>query len=201
MIDEFQFPTPESKLITFHIGAVCVNWSSIDASLGFILGIYMKVEPAQWDVATSIIDLSRKCELVKALSFIYDERKSHNRLAKALNFLDGTLRPIRNRYVHDSYSFFTGGHIRKIYKTQIINVQSFQKELRTRRVEGITVEEISTFNSDLDACSMVLTAHLLNLMVDREVAKPDAMRAMIAVSEGYYQALEAVMKRHASKKV
>jgi hypothetical protein len=198
MIDDFAYPTAESRMITFQIGAICVNWSQIDGNLGMTLGKYMRVPIRHINIATSIIDLSRKCELIKAFAFIVEHRKTYLQLEKALNFLDNDLRPIRNRYVHDSYSFFTGDHIRSAFKTRIVNVKSFTKELLTRNVEPISAVELSGFNADLDACAMYLTGHLLTLMVDKEKAEPAAYASLTKVRDEAYDKLVDTITRYRS---
>lgn len=198
MIDDFAYPTAESRMITFQIGAICVNWSQIDAHLGIILGKYIKAPLDHISVATSIIDLSRKCELIKALAFIVDDQKTYEKLEKALNFLDGSLRPIRNRYVHDSYSFFTGKNTRKAFKTKIINIQSFQKELSTKTEKPVTQEELISFNGDLDIFAQYIVGHLMGLILKRENAEADALVAFDAVVKESYDNLVAVIKRYRS---
>jgi hypothetical protein len=199
MIDEFAYPTAESRMITFQIGAICVNWSQIDGNLGIILGKYMRAPSAHIDIATSIIDLSRKCELIKAFAFIAESRETYLRLEKALNFLDNNLRPIRNRYVHDSYSFFTGNHIRSAFKTRIVNVQSFTKELVVRTVEPVSAAELAAFNADLDVCAMYLTGHLITLMTDQEKAEPSFYASFLNVCDETYKNLSETIARYKSK--
>ncbi|MER9933744.1 hypothetical protein [Mesorhizobium sp. M0088] len=198
MIDDFVYPTAESRMITFQIGAICVNWSQIDAHLGMILGKYIKAPSAHLDVATSILDLSRKCELIKALAFIVEDRKSYAKLEKALHFLDNDLRPTRNRYVHDSYSFFTGKNTRKIFRTKVVGIQSFKKELFTRSEQPITQEELTTFNSDLDIFSQYIVGHLMAMILERSKLKEDAIKAFDEVSKEAYGNLAAVIKRYRS---
>lgn len=198
MIDEFAYPTTESRMIALQIGGVCVNWSAIDSTLGFILGKYMKVDE-HIGVATGILDMNRKCELVKALSFIADDKQRHKRLVKVLNFLDGELRPIRNRYVHDNYSFFTGENIRKIFKAKIVKPQAFQMALITQEQVNVSADEIESFNNDLNACAMFLTYHLLGTIIKPEKAEPKAMEAFTAVGEDSYSKILSVMKRYATK--
>ncbi|CDZ33282.1 Hypothetical protein NGAL_HAMBI1145_17540 [Neorhizobium galegae bv. officinalis] len=199
MIDEFTYPTAESKLITFQIGAICVSWSQIDSCLGIILGHYMKVEAAHTDVATSIIDLPRKCELIKALAFLAEDRKTYLKLERALNFLDNALRPVRNRYVHDSYSFFTGDHIRTIMKAQVINTKSFTKELVTRQKHPVTASELAAFNKDLDVLAHFLAGQYIRLIVDPSIAEENAMSALHNVLEDACDELSALIKRYSSK--
>lgn len=199
MIDEFAYPTAESRMITFQIGAICVNWSQIDGDLGMILGKYMQAPTAHVDIATSIIDLSRKCELIKAFAFIAECRDTYLRLEKALNFLDNDLRPIRNRYVHDSYSFFTGDHKRSAFKTRVVTVQSFTKELLIRKVEPVSAGELASFNDDLDTCAMYLVGHLVTLMVDQEKAEPAAYASLTKVYNEAYDKLSDTIARYRSK--
>ena len=199
MIDDFAYPTAESRLITFQIGAVCVNWSQIDATAGAILGNYMHVPSTHIDLATGIIDLSRKCELIKAFAFLAERRETYIKLEKALNFLDNDLRPIRNRYVHDSYSFFTGDHIRKAFKTRVANSQSFTKKLITRSVEPISASELTSFNTDLDICAMYLTGRLITMMVDPKKADPSAHASLVKVCNETYEKLLDTITRYRSK--
>ncbi|TIL35952.1 hypothetical protein [Mesorhizobium sp.] len=199
MIDDFAFPTAESRMITFQIGAICVNWSQIDASLGMILGKYIKVPSEHINVATSVLDLSRKCELIKALAFIAEDRRPYGKLEKALNFLDSELRPIRNRYVHDSYSFFTGKNTRKVFRTKIVSIQSFKKELFTKAEHPVTQEELITFNADLDVFGQFIVGHLMGMLLTRESAKANALEAFDAVLKESFDNLVDVIKRYRSQ--
>lgn len=158
----------------------------------------MKAPAAHLDIATSVVDLSRKCELIKAFSVTADVRKTYERLEKALNFLDNDLRPVRNRYIHDNYSFFTGNHLRKAFKTRVVKSQAFKRELLTRSEGPITAEEISLFNQDLDSVAMFLVSHLINMMVDAEKVESRAIEALRQVHEEHWNKLLGTIKRYRS---
>ena len=197
MLDDFAYPTIESKLIVLQIGLVCVNWSSIDNLLGLILGHYINAPNGHLDIATSIVDLSRKCELISGLSFLTEDKTRHTNLVRTLNFIDNDLRPRRNRYVHDGYRFFTGDNIRLISKLHIKNVQSRTQKLTTWTAEPVTSEEISAFNADLDTIATFLSSYFLSV-----IAKPVSENAEIAlgkVCEDAQDGIISLMQRYRSK--
>lgn len=198
MIDDFAYPTTESRLIALQLGALCIEWSQIDHTLGLLLGHYMKFPYSHFDLAVGHIDFSRKCELSGALSFLYDERGVYNKLNRALKFIDNDLRPIRNRYVHDSYSFFTGDNLKRVFKAKVINVQSYTKELITRTESKVSSAEVSQFNKDIHVCGAYLISHLIGRMAVNTGASPEFMDAATKVGEEAYSELSAVIERYRS---
>lgn len=190
-VEEFFYADDKTRKITFYIGVCCIEWSTLDEAIGSILGLYMKVKSGQFHIATGIIDLSRKCELVKALSFIQDLKAVHDRLVKILNFVDNTLRPIRNRYVHDCYDLLGGRATRTVYKAKIVNVQAFKKELVTSQDHKISVPELIEFNNAVVACSQTVMFHGLN-MANTDIGDGSWPKQMSA-------AVDAAMKRYSKK--
>ncbi len=126
-------------------------------------------------------------------------KNSYKRLEAALNFLDNDLRPTRNRYVHDNYSFFTGENIRRIVRTKVVNVQAFQKQLITRTEHPVTASELVLFNEDLERCASYLAYRFIALLSDPDKANPQAIEAIHEVGDDYYSALSEVIAKYKSR--
>src|SRR6266849_10694227 len=85
------------------IGYVCVLWASMEVNLDRLLETVLHLENS--DVADSLtanIDLREKLEALKAVAFIRKPTdKWFEEVEQLANYVDGVLRPARNRYVHD----------------------------------------------------------------------------------------------------
>ena len=96
--------SPELREHAEAIGYVCINWSWLEFVVECVLSefINMPADKPEALIVTSIIDFGKKLEVIKAIGFI---RKPSTRWFAEweglINHIDNSLRPERNRYVHD----------------------------------------------------------------------------------------------------
>lgn len=95
---------PELKAHAEAIGYVCINWSWLEFVVECVLSefIDMPADKPEAHIITSSIDFSKKLDVIKHIGFI---RKPSTRWFAQweglINHIDNSLRPERNRHVHD----------------------------------------------------------------------------------------------------
>ncbi|MDO8378597.1 hypothetical protein [Phenylobacterium sp.] len=157
------------------IGSLALHWAYIngiihDLSLHIAAALNPAFEnpdeapPRPWDImntALSNMDERAKIATVKALAHHVDETRSpqfYERTAKLLDYVDNTLRPERNRWMHDHWEF--GDVISRVkLGAQVRRPQSRQRELQLwseRQYES--VEEVEAFITNLEHASDDLVA-------------------------------------------
>ncbi|RWG00007.1 hypothetical protein [Mesorhizobium sp.] len=102
MPDEFYFPTEESHKVAYQIGVLCVVWGGVEHLLNALLAHHLDVKDVSYtEIIMGNLDLKRKLAILKPLALINEKPNRYMRLEAALDFIDNTMRPERNKYVHD----------------------------------------------------------------------------------------------------
>jgi hypothetical protein len=95
---------PDLKEHAEAIGYVCVNWSWLEFIVECVLSEFldMPADKPEAHIVTSSIDFRKKLDVIKAIGFM--RKPSTQWFAQwegLINHIDNSLRPERNRYVHD----------------------------------------------------------------------------------------------------
>lgn len=85
------------------IGHVCIEWSYLEGATDYLIGRLIPINSGQpLDVLTTNIDFRSKLQIVKGLGISHSLGWQGD-LLKLVDYVDNTLRPARNRYVHDAW--------------------------------------------------------------------------------------------------
>jgi hypothetical protein len=111
------------------LGYVCIHWGWVEGAIDLLLA---ELTPLPGDGAHTCItantDARAKIEMVKAIAFIRKPSDDwFNALLGWLNRIDNTLRPKRNRYIHDQWSGGPGNNpVKTHYRTKLTKKQAFE---------------------------------------------------------------------------
>lgn len=140
-------PDPNASVyddIASCIGNVCIWWAGIeDVILGLSLHTAQVLEPAfdtsmAWNMLhIALLNMDPRARIANAkaaIHYIDDPRSAdiYDRAEALLNFVDNSLRPERNRYVHDVWAVRESASLARMKPIAIVTrPQSRKRELQT----------------------------------------------------------------------
>ena len=200
MPDSLNFPSKEPHEIAYHIGVLCIQWSGLEKLLDHVLVRYLDItDSTKQSVLLGALDMRRKISMVKTLAVTKESLDQFAEFEQLLNFTDNTLRPERNRFVHDYYHFTPEIANLTTVKTQIMKSSDGGRTLSPFSSRPVTPSEIKELTDDVEAAAMCAALMVTTVMMDRKKATPEGLRAWDAVYREYFDALKAVMAKYKSR--
>lgn len=127
-----------------YIGQLCITWSWLETSIDVLLGTLLFPLPHQ-EAATVIYNMNFREKLETNLTLGYQKRPNeqwHSDLSKIINEINHSLRPERNRMVHDTWFGGSPDAIRISSHAKLVNTQSRQKTLSFSKTEEISKSKV-----------------------------------------------------------
>jgi hypothetical protein len=120
---------PELNKLALIIGHICIQWSRMEDALDFAIAQFANLDEGTITHAiTSNLDIRNKIQSVKALAFARKPNPEWFRqLTEQLDYIDNTLRPERNKYVHSFWRFPRGKLTRVSRRIRFKKAQAFKE--------------------------------------------------------------------------
>lgn len=129
-----------------EIGRMCVLWGRLEMSVSFLLSDLMAIkEPTTNNVILGALDFRAKVQAVLPLAFTKKPTKMwFEDVQKELNEIDNSLRPERNRTIHDYWMTMLDGGVQRVQMTaKVINDQR-EKRLILANFKPVSIDDLKT---------------------------------------------------------
>jgi len=160
--DDPSYPSAESHKIAYEVGRLCIEWSRLEAAVGALLFQYLRPDSIiKSQILHGALDIRKKVELCKHLSFIEDPQSDFDALDTVLSFIDNEVRGVRNRYVHDLYIFNPERAFKTTYQTKIRKPQAgLAAIIEPVRDTNVSAEDIAIAVDDIRLCQAAVAFYV-----------------------------------------
>lgn len=156
------------------IGHICIGWGHLERDLNEFIQALTPLD--EGDISRSItanMDVRSKIQVIKALAFLRKPSKEwFEKMTILLDYIDNSIRPRRNRYVHDAWYKPGGKFIRSTHQIKFERPQSFQLELHTETINKSDMRAINKLIAELHDLVVI------NFVFWYDFAYPDEQRAL-----------------------
>jgi hypothetical protein len=144
---KFRIKRPRLSRHVSALGHICIEWAHLEGTIDALLAALIPLPLDNFSRSiTTNADVRAKIQMVKGLA-LARKIEWYDDLAKIIDLVDNTLRPTRNRYVHDTWVSLRVGHPRQVqWAMKIKKPQARQpSELTTMHVNARKLEEMWDF--------------------------------------------------------
>lgn len=152
-----------------QIGLLCIMWGHLEAAIDLLVHSLLRcADDRSGAIIVNIMDMRDKIDAARAMGFVQKPNDEwYETLDKSLNTTDQTIRPRRNRYVHDVFWPVDAGMAKHQRRAAVVKEQARVKALRLVDIAPVNPGEIAA----LAIMVMVETQRIRELRLALETAR------------------------------
>lgn len=146
-----------------EIGMICVLWGQLEMQIDILLVALLNTDEESASVILTGMGLREKIRAIRLLGFQkspYDDW--HKQLNKCATRINDTLRPKRNRYVHDYWLSGSDSIIQLQHNTKLYCPQSRQFAIQYHQISETPISKLVVFQ----VLILAEAGHLMSLTGD-----------------------------------